>query len=73
MLPIMGESMVRHARFPTHSHLRSLSQIDISRDDDRAAVPDSYFPGQGRAGIVIGSNAGTAALEKSYLALSDNQ
>ena len=60
MLPIMGESMVRHARFPTHSHLRSLSQIDISRDDDRAAVPDSYFPAQGRAGtgIVIGSNAG---------------
>ena len=59
MLLIMEESMVRHVRSPAHFHfIRSLSQIDISRDDDRAAVPDSYFPGQGRAGIVIGSNAG---------------
>ena len=68
----MDDCMVRHARFPSHSHLRSLSQIDISQDDDRAAVPDSYFPGRARAGIVIGSNAGTAPPE-SYLALSDNQ
>ena len=62
MLLIMGESMVRNVRSPAQSHLRSLSQIDISRDDDRAAVPDSYFPVRARArprtGIVIGSNAG---------------